>query len=249
MVQESSGIILKSIPFSESSIISRVFTPDFGKISLIARGAKKSKSGSSAMLEPMNIVEFQMNFNESKDLQVMRDISIQHNLSTIRTNIKKMATGLVIVEILDKTSHQLDPSPILYRLVKSSISQLNSLDVSEKTLYIFFLIQFSKYSGFNPISENCHNCKRLLSSAFYNMKNGLLACKNCRSIDSIFLDCDVFLLIKEVSKTNIKNLNDILIMQNMLQIIEKYLLRFMEFHLHGMHNIKSLSFLNSVLIK
>ena len=109
MVQESSGIILKSIPFSESSIISRVFTPDFGKISLIARGAKKSKSGSSAMLEPMNIVEFQMNFNESKDLQVMRDISIQHNLSTIRTNIKKMATGLVIVEILDKTSHQLDP--------------------------------------------------------------------------------------------------------------------------------------------
>ena len=89
----------------------------------------------------------------------------------------------------------------------------------------------------------------MLSNAFYNKKNGFLACKNCQSIDSIFLDCDIFLLIKEISKTNIKNLNDILIMENMLQIIEKYLLRFMEFHLHGMHNIKSLSFLNSVLIK
>ena len=249
MVQESIGIVLKSIPYSESSLISRIFTPEFGKVSIIARGAKKTKGGNSAMLEPMNIVEFQMNFNESKDLQILREISIHQNLSTIRANIKKMAIGLVMVEILDKTTHQFDPAPILYRLIESSISELNNLDIPDMALFIFYLIQFSKYSGFNPVSATCHNCDRELSSAFYNLQSGFLDCENCRNVDSLNFDSDTFLLMKQISNTHIKKLNDIKILEDMLQIIEKYLLRFMEFHLHGMHNIKSLTFLNSVITK
>ena len=249
MVQESVGVVLKSVPYSESSLISRIFTPEFGKISIIARGAKKTKGGSSAMLEPMNIVEFQMNFNESKDLQILREISINQNLSRIRANIKKMAIGLVMVEILDKTTHQYDPAPILYRLIESSISELNISNIPNLALFIFYLIQFSKYSGFNPVSESCHNCDRELSNAFFNLQSGFLDCENCRNVDSFNFDSSTFLLMKQISNTHIKKLKNIKILEEMLQIIERYLLRFMEFHIHGMHNIKSLTFLNSVLGK
>ena len=52
MYKEYKGIILKSIPYSESSIISRIYTPDLGKISTMALGAKKNKK--ATVLEPMN---------------------------------------------------------------------------------------------------------------------------------------------------------------------------------------------------
>ena len=103
MVQESLGVVLKSISYSESSLISRIYTPEFGKISVMSRGAKKAKGGKAGMLEPMNLIEFQMNFKESKELQILQEISIVQNLSTIRNDIQKLAIGLVMVEILDKT--------------------------------------------------------------------------------------------------------------------------------------------------
>ena len=58
MVMEATGIVLKSIPYSESSLISRIYTHEFGKISLITRGAKKARGGKAGMLQPMNIIEF-----------------------------------------------------------------------------------------------------------------------------------------------------------------------------------------------
>ena len=249
MLKGSIGIILKSIPYSESSIISRIFTPNFGKISIISRGAKKANNGKFAMLEPMNIVEFQMNFNESKDLHTLHEISIKYNLSKIRTNIKTMALGLVMIEILDKTSHQSDPAPILYRLLESSIIKLNNPNNKNRLLFIFYLLQFSKYSGFSPVSNNCHNCENELSSAFYNIKSGFLDCKNCQSVESLNINSNTFLLMKKISKTHIKSLNEIEFFENTLELIKKYLIKFMEFHIHGMQNIKSLTFLNSIMHK
>ena len=76
MVQESLGVVLKSISYSESSLISRIYTPEFGKISVMSRGSKKAKGGKAGMLEPMNLIEFQMNFKESKNLQILQCIHI-----------------------------------------------------------------------------------------------------------------------------------------------------------------------------
>ena len=59
MVKESLGVVLKSIPYSETSLISRIYTSEFGKISIISRGAKKRRN--SGILEPLNLIEFQIN--------------------------------------------------------------------------------------------------------------------------------------------------------------------------------------------
>lgn len=246
MVQESIGVVLKSISYSESSIISRIYTPEFGKISVIAKGAKKPKGGKSAMLEPMNLIEFQMNFKDSKDIQTLREISILHNLSSIRNTIQKMAVGLVMVEILDKTTHNLDPSKILYRLIEKSLRSLDQSKINNILLFNFFLIQFSKYSGFNPIPNHCHNCNNILKNAFYNNQSGFLDCFNCRSIDSLEIDVDIFLYLMLLSTTHIDQLDSIQFEEDKVKLIEKYLFQFMEFHLLGMRNIKSLKFFKEV---
>ena len=43
MYISTDAIILKNIPYKESSVISRVFTYEHGKISVIFKGAKKGK--------------------------------------------------------------------------------------------------------------------------------------------------------------------------------------------------------------
>jgi len=246
MVQESLGVVLKSISYSESSLISRIYTPEFGKISVMSRGAKKAKCGKAGMLEPMNLIEFQMNFKESKELQILQEISIVQNLSTIRNDIQKLAIGLVMVEILDKTTHNLDPSQILYRLIEKSLLVLNNSSTNNIKLYIFYLIQFSKYSGFNPVPTHCNNCNNSLDIAFYQIQNGFVNCTNCNSFDSLELEQNNFNYLLELTSTHIDYLNGIDCSIEQLHFFEKYLIQFMEFHLVGMRNIKSLKFLKEV---
>ena len=66
-----------------------------------------------------------MNFNESRDLQILREVSIKQNLANIRSDIQKMAVGLVMVEILDKTTQAMDNSEILFRLIQKSLLTLD----------------------------------------------------------------------------------------------------------------------------
>jgi len=246
MIKEASGIVLKSISYSESSLISRIYTKEFGKISVLARGAKKVKSGKAGILEPMNIVELQINFNESRDLQILREISINQNLSQIRSNIQKLAIGLVMVEILDKTTQSNDQSEILFRLIKKSLITLCNSSINHLTLLLFYYLQLSKYSGFNPIHEHCYQCNEFLIEAIFHSQNGHLYCKNCNHNDGIYLSKEKLQFLKLLSTTHINNLKSVEINSEAIHVLGKYLIQFMAFHLQGMHNIKSLNFLNEV---
>ena len=53
-------------------------------------------------------------------------------------------------------------------------------------------------------------------------------------------------MLKKLSITHISELNSIEFNSDSIQAIEKYLIQFMIYHLHGMYNIKSLKFLNEV---
>ena len=59
MIISTNAIILKTIPYGDSSVISRLFTKDNGKISIIAKGAWRPKKTAGSMLEPMNHIYIQ----------------------------------------------------------------------------------------------------------------------------------------------------------------------------------------------
>ena len=88
------------------------------------------------------------------------------NLIT-KLNIKKIAIGLVMIEILDKTTEIMDKSEILYRLIQKSLIALNNTQINKMLLLLFYKIQFSKYSGFNPVPEFCHDCNNKLENTYY----------------------------------------------------------------------------------
>ena len=56
MLLSTEAIVLKSISYGDSSIISSILTKNYGKISIIAKGVKKNKSTSRVLLEPLTIV-------------------------------------------------------------------------------------------------------------------------------------------------------------------------------------------------
>ena len=57
MICQSQAIVLNKINYSNSSLICKIFTVEFGKVSIIAKGARKKTSPNSALLQPLNIID------------------------------------------------------------------------------------------------------------------------------------------------------------------------------------------------
>ena len=59
MIISTNAIVLKTIRYGDSSIISRLFTENHGKVSIIAKGAWRPKKTSGMILEPMKHIHLQ----------------------------------------------------------------------------------------------------------------------------------------------------------------------------------------------
>ena len=62
-LKSTSGIVLKTFSYGDTSKIIRCYTRDFGKISLIAKGVKTSKTLQIGYLEPINCISIDLYYN------------------------------------------------------------------------------------------------------------------------------------------------------------------------------------------
>ena len=58
MIQSATGIILRTRPLTETSVIVNWLTPDFGRISTVAKGARRPKSQFAGKLDLFYLADF-----------------------------------------------------------------------------------------------------------------------------------------------------------------------------------------------
>ena len=56
MLLSSKGLVLKVFPYSDTSIISNIFTDDYGKLTFIVKGIRKPKKPLLSILQPFNLI-------------------------------------------------------------------------------------------------------------------------------------------------------------------------------------------------
>ena len=56
-IVSTEAIVLRTVNYSETSVIATVFSKTHGKIALMAKGARKPKNPFFAQLEPMNSLQ------------------------------------------------------------------------------------------------------------------------------------------------------------------------------------------------
>ena len=59
MLIATNAIVLKRIPYSDTSLICRLFTKDRGKVTILAKGAWRPKKYTGALLEPISHIHIQ----------------------------------------------------------------------------------------------------------------------------------------------------------------------------------------------
>ena len=206
MYISTDAIILKNTPYKESSIISRLFTYEHGKVSVIFKGAKKSKNNVSAIIEPANIINITY-YNNNSSLKNVKEV----NLKKIHPNTRKFLDNyyyiMAIIALLDKVCQENHTEKEVFNLLLRILDDINDQKASIDIIFLYFLFQLNKALGFQL--EPSHSDTNL----FYYIQILNQINQDVSKIEKFLEDIELINKIKIVIYNHMKNyfidLNDI----------------------------------------
>ena len=114
MIIETPAIVLKTFPYGETSLISRCFTKEKGKVSFIIKGARSKKNLVAPYFQPLSFIQIIYNENEKRELQIVSKVHFIKIWLKISQSLKKMTLLQSILEITDFSLEINDPHPSLF---------------------------------------------------------------------------------------------------------------------------------------
>ncbi len=159
---KAKGLIIKSYRLGETDKIIKIFTPDDGLISAVAKGAFNIKSKFSGRLELYNIVDGE--FSLGKNLDIISQAEVLEIFENISNDFLKFNYLQLISELILKTQTERVPSYNLFKLTYLIIKRINDIEYGDElplqVLIIFYMINFLKITGHAPMLESCTVCGR-----------------------------------------------------------------------------------------
>jgi DNA repair protein RecO (recombination protein O) len=120
---ETEAIILKRLNFGEADRILTVLTPQNGKISLIAKGVRKSKSKLAGGLELFSITEISY-IDGKSEIKTIVSTRLETHFKLIVSDVSKTMIGYDFMKIIDFYTEHVD-EPAFYTLLVNALQTLN----------------------------------------------------------------------------------------------------------------------------
>src|SRR5271168_4670685 len=90
MTETSIGLILRSRPLTDTSLIIHWLTPEFGRLATVAKGARRPKSPFAGRLDLFYAADFSFSRSRSSDLHNLREVNLRETHGAIRSDILKL---------------------------------------------------------------------------------------------------------------------------------------------------------------
>jgi DNA repair protein RecO (recombination protein O) len=127
MIEILTAYNLKSINYSESSMIINVFSKEKGKQSLIAKGCKKSKVGNQAKLNTFRLNKYHVVGTE-KSMKIISVIETIKTYEELLLDYEILQASYQIIWIINQITQDNHVSPELFFLTKNTLDSLCKKD-------------------------------------------------------------------------------------------------------------------------
>ena len=200
MFVSTDAIILKNTPYQDSSIISRLFTREEGKLSTIFKGAKKSKNNLPGIIEPGNIIN--ITFYNKSNLKIAKETKLIQTYYSNRKILSNYYYTMAIISLLDKLCMEHQQYIDLYDLTIDVLFKIDEQKINIDILFIYFLIHLNRTIGYEiNIIDNINTNK---NKKLYNNDTRDIIKQLSQNIDVLYnIDADTTRKIDLINKLKI----------------------------------------------
>ncbi len=158
---KSPGLILKKTPFSDSSLILKVFTRESGLITLIAKGAKRPKSKYHGLLDFFTLDQFVYPAKSKSEIHTLMEVGLMRDFPRLKSDPARQSLAHVFLELYLKYVPEPEQSHPHFELLLERLGRIDEAREFDPVLELCdFLLALCAVSGFSPQFSECAQCGR-----------------------------------------------------------------------------------------
>ncbi len=248
---KTEAVVLRSIKWSETSRIVTLYTLEFGKIKVVAKGARRPKSQFGASLEPITHSAAVFYRKEGRDLHTLSQCDSIAAFPKLKSDLSTLTYASAVCELMDRLITGEDPNRPLFRALVETLGGIEEGAAADAEKFLWrFQLHLAAFLGYRPEFGTCVQCGAALEGvrvAFSFALGGTL-CDRCAgegaSILSIHMGTAKFLFhLQRVRPNRVHSLKSL---PRLAEEIRPLLGRFLAAHTEDHRGRRSLDFLEQV---
>ena len=153
MTHKTKGIVLRTIQYGETSVITSIYTELFGLQSYIVKGvrqATKKKQSKALYFQPGAMLDMEVYQNNLKNLQFIKEYKWQYVYQKIFFDVVRTSVAFFMIELFQHSIKQPEANPELFYLLEGSLMEADKgSDVIVANLPLYFSLHLAAESGFD----------------------------------------------------------------------------------------------------
>jgi len=179
MKSRTESIILGTMNLGEADKLVTFFSLDRGRLSGVAKNARKSFRRFGAGLEPFTHCRLHLYEREHQDLLRIESSEIITQHFTLSCELDRTAVGSLMLELVRELAPEGERNPAVFLLLAHILNLLET-DADPLALLRIFEVRLLSLLGYQPKLDHCLSCgctsdRRMV---FYGLKGGVL-CPSC----------------------------------------------------------------------
>ncbi len=177
------ALVLRSVDVFETSKVLTLFTRELGKVSTLAKGARRLRSPFQAGLDLLSVCDIVLLHKASEALDLLTEAELVERFDPFRRDLAALFAGYYISELLhDLTDHH-DPHPRLFDAAIVTLRHLGDPTLRPRRVLRFELACLREL-GLMPALDTCVHCGAWVEGqddrVAFGLSTGGVLCDACR---------------------------------------------------------------------
>ena len=233
MLYKTEGIVLKSMEYEEADKIVTIYTKDYGKITAIAKGVRKTKSKFGSSLEILTHSNFLI--YKGRNIDIVSQTEILESFFSTSKEVIKFAFAVNCLEVVNRLSEEREINIGLFNLLKEVLHYLKESN-DPKLQTLSFKWQTISILGYRPSLNHCCRCNKSVEDQkemYFNIKEGGLVCNNCIAKDKegcVKVSLYFIKLVRKILITPLSTISNATIPDKKMKELEKITDLYIAYH-------------------
>lgn len=182
--EKSAAIVLKVTEFSETSCVATLYTREFGKVTGLAKGARRKNSPFEAALDVLSLVRLVFLRKTPPALDLFTEARLERRFRAGAVSLERLYAAYHVIELLLVLTEGGEAQPELFDQAAATVIGLDS-DPAEPFQWLTrFELDLLRLLGHQPMLDGCVSCGRAVppeATRFYFCSvSGGIVCSQCR---------------------------------------------------------------------
>jgi DNA repair protein RecO (recombination protein O) len=178
--ERATALVVRTTDWSETSRIATLWSREFGKLRVLAKGGRRLNSNFEAALDLLSVCNVVVLRKSSGGLDLLTEAQVAERFPKLRTAMPALYAGYYIAELLSDGTEEVDPHPALFDATLAALRDLGDADLQLGPRLVAYELTWLHELGYSPALDACAACGRDVESRpAFSAAAGGVVCATC----------------------------------------------------------------------